>query len=389
MPTLRLTRTNIEKIPNPEQGQVLYRDDQLMGFGLRVGVKTKVFFVERQFDRRNIRTTIGRFGELTPEEARKAAMTLLSDIASGVNPNQVKREEDALEITVERAFELFFEARVHLRPSSVDNYKRSPKLYLKEWCETPIVHLTRRMILAKHREISEKHGAVTANNAMRHLRSVYNFISSTQDEFPPNPVDIMRLARAWAPERRRRTLIPVQKLPAWWQAVLLEEDYARDFLIMALFTGMRRNEITSLKWEYIDFIEKMLHVPRTKNGDPLDLPLSDYLLNMLLQRQEAVGQSEWVFPGIGVTGHVIESKKILRRVVERSGVPFTLHDLRRTFITIAESLDIPAYALKRLLNHRTNSDVTGGYIIMDAERLRAPVERIAQRILEIVKDYRG
>lgn len=47
-----------------------------------------------------------------------------------------------------------------------------------------------------------------------------------------------------------------------------------------------------------------------------------------------------------------------------------IHDLRRTFITIAESLDISAYALKRLLNHKMNNDVTAGHIIIDAERLR-------------------
>ena len=60
-----------------------------------------------------------------------------------------------------------------------------------------------------------------------------------------------------------------------------------------------------------------------------------------------------------------------------------MHDLRRTFITVAESLDIPHYALKRLLNHRADSDVTGGYIVINAERLRDPVERIAARILEL------
>ena len=66
------------------------------------------------------------------------------------------------------------------------------------------------------------------------------------------------------------------------------------------------------------------------------------------------------------------------------GIDFTLHDLRRTFITIAESLDIPAYSLKRLLNHRGDTDVTSGYIIHNAERLRGPTDRIAAKILELV-----
>ncbi|HAT1728932.1 TPA: hypothetical protein KKW55_000779 [Legionella pneumophila] len=34
------------------------------------------------------------------------------------------------------------------------------------------------------------------------------------------------------------------------------------------------------------------------------------------------------------------------------------------------SLDLPAYALKRLLNHKMNNDVTAAYIMKDVERLR-------------------
>ena len=62
-----------------------------------------------------------------------------------------------------------------------------------------------------------------------------------------------------------------------------------------------------------------------------------------------------------------------------------LHDLRRTFATIADSLTITQYTIKRLLNHKSGADVTAGYIISDFDQLREPTERIAARILEIVK----
>jgi integrase len=68
-----------------------------------------------------------------------------------------------------------------------------------------------------------------------------------------------------------------------------------------------------------------------------------------------------------------------------TGITFTLHDLRRTFITVAESLDIPAYALKRLLNHKMSNDVTAGYIITDVERLRIPMQRITDFMLRSAK----
>ena len=71
-------------------------------------------------------------------------------------------------------------------------------------------------------------------------------------------------------------------------------------------------------------------------------------------------------------------------MVNKSGVSFTVHDLRRTLITIAESLDIAAYALKRLLNHKMTNDVTAGYIITDVERLRAPMQKITDYMLSCI-----
>lgn len=84
--------------------------------------------------------------------------------------------------------------------------------------------------------------------------------------------------------------------------------------------------------------------------------------------------SDYVFPGSGNGGYLVEPRVQMGKITEFSGVNFTVHDLRRTFITIAESLDIAAYSLKRLLNHKMTNDVTSGYIITDVERLRKPMQ---------------
>ena len=54
--------------------------------------------------------------------------------------------------------------------------------------------------------------------------------------------------------------------------------------------------------------------------------------------------------------------------------------LRRTFITVAEALDISPYAIKALVNHALGTSVTEGYIQMSVERLRAPVQQVSDRI---------
>ena len=122
----------------------------------------------------------------------------------------------------------------------------------------------------------------------------------------------------------------------------------------------------------------------TKNGEPLQLPLSDFLVRLFRQRQEFVWQSEYVFRSHSRTGRHMEVKSMVDRVRKASDVEFSLHDLRRTFISIAESIDIPAHSLKRLPNHRVRSDVTQGHLVVDVERLRVPVDRVAAKILELV-----
>lgn len=382
MPTFRFTKRSVEAIEPPKEGQALYRDDMLRGFGLRVGQQSRVYFVEGQVNRRTKRVTIGRSDAIGVDDARKRAMTILSDMAAGKDPNAERRKAAMEAITLDQAFTSFFAARSALAGHTVDLYTRTQKLYLKDWCKTSVIKISRQMVLKRHQRIAKDHGEVTANNVMRHLRSVYNFTAAGFDEFPANPVTILTQARAWYPEKRRRGVVSAQNLPDWWAAVMEEPEYSRDFLLIALFTGMRRAEVGGLRWEHIDLDNKTLHLPKTKNGDPLDLPLSAFLADLLSLRKAAADKSPWVFPSVSKLGHIVETKKFTARVTDRCGLDFTLHDLRRTFITIAESLDIPHYALKRLLNHRISGDVTGGYIVIDTERLRDPVKRVAERILQ-------
>ena len=188
---------------------------------------------------------------------------------------------------------------------------------------------------------------------------------------------------------RRQSIIKPHELAKWFKAVLaLGEDWhnsksatMRDYLLLILFTGLRRKEAASIKWrEQIDFEAKKLTVYDTKNHQSHTLPLSDFLYDLLKNRIAQL-QSDYLFPSESREGYIVEPRKQIQKITQASGVVFTLHDLRRTFITIAESLDIPAFALKRLLNHKMKQDVTAGYIVIDAERLRKPMQQITDSIL--------
>ena len=80
---------------------------------------------------------------------------------------------------------------------------------------------------------------------------------------------------------------------------------------------------------------------------------------------------------------MLEPKKIIHHINSVAELTFTLHDLRRTYCSIAESIGIGTYTMKRLLNHKTaRNDVTAGYTVLTAEELREPAIRISYKIEE-------
>lgn len=151
--------------------------------------------------------------------------------------------------------------------------------------------------------------------------------------------------------------------------------------MLILLTELRRTEAASLRWSNVDLKGKIITLIDTKNRGNHVLPMSDFLVQ-LFERRSKQAQSEYVFPATIGIGHIVEPRKTMLKVVESSGVDFTLHDLRRTFITTAESLDISSYSLKRLLNHKNSNDVTAGYLVIDVERLRKPMQQITNYILK-------
>ena len=93
-----------------------------------------------------------------------------------------------------------------------------------------------------------------------------------------------------------------------------------------------------MRWDEVDLKEKVICLPatRAKAGRKLDLPMSDVVFKLLNERRK-LGNANWVFPATSASGHIEEPKFALKLVREASGVRVSAHDLRRTFVTVAES----------------------------------------------------
>lgn len=388
MPRIKLTQRAIEKLPAPDPcgRQVLHWDTELRGFGVLCSGKTnaRTYVVQRDLPNgRTRRVTIAATNVIALDAARRRAEATLADLFRGVDP----RTPSPGAVTLRRVLNDYLANRP-LRESTREQYRGGVERHLKPWLDRRLREITPEMVETRHRAIAAEveaagyHGGeATANGVMRSVRLLWNYAADRDPELPMNPV--RRLKRQWYSVRRRERLVRAEDMPSFYQGLLaLPNPVARDYLLLLLFTGLRRREAASLRWEHVDFSHRVIRLPAssTKAGRKLDLPMTD-VVHDLLQARQAVGRDgPFVFPAESKSGHLEEPAFPLKLIASATGIRISAHDLRRTFVTAAESTDISPLALSALVNHSLGRDVTSGYVVMTAERLRWPAQRVCERI---------
>jgi integrase len=387
--TPKITKQFVDKLPSPETGQVFYRDPVLKGFAVRVTAgSSKAFILEKRIDGKVKRITLGRYPEITVEQARKKAQEFLGEIATGTNPITKRQRHKVQSMTLWDVWLDYKATKCDLKPRTYTQYEYYFNGELSDWKTKPFASINRDMVVKRHNQLKERLSPSFANNVMRVLSALHRFAQVQYEDdsgnslFPANPVVRITQLKGWAKEPRRQTILKQHQLPTWYAAIkelkfntgAANDHVAADYFLFLLLSGLRRNEAATLTWNNIDFQEKTFHIPDTKNNTALTLPMSDVIEAILKYRLRFKTQ-DYVFSS-RKAGYFANPKGAIERLRADSGIEVTMHDLRRTFITAAESLDISMLAIKQLVNHKSGSDVTGGYVIKSFERLREPMQRI-------------
>ena len=397
----KITKSTVEQLNEPGY----CRDPELKGFYVRVsrgkrnGFLSKTYLVHGKPKgwSTNITVTIGRHGLVSSDWARTEAKRLLGLMANGINPNTEKRAQikvaaqiaqDSSEkekLTLAMLLAEYLENR-NLREKTVTDYGRFLNRCLSDWMQLPVTAITRDMVQKRYLQLGREHRA-QANYTMRVLRALFKYAIAVYEDsdgrpvISSNPVDRLKHARLWTKPVRRQSLIQPQQLRTWYEAVCgLQSLEARDVLLLELFTGLRHCEAINLEWRNVDFHREMLLIEDTKNHSDFMLPMTSWLLSLMKRRFEISGSSRFVFPSPVKDSALSSIRPSILEVVKSTGIRFAEHDLRRTFETTAESLDVSYYTLKRLLNHRTGSDPTAGYIVTSAERMRTAAQKVADHL---------
>lgn len=429
METFKFTKTRLEELPPAARGQVEYGDTVVNGLRIRVGVSgTKSFCVSRKKNGKFFRATLGRFPALSVENARAKALEVMGSMAlSGQNPNIQKRTNERAAVTLQDALNTYILSREHrLKPATAKQYRSILGNYSGDWLSQPLAYITRDRVEARHKAIT--HGTVwygadkrslrrgtgqgshaQADLWARALRAVYRFAHDHyRDEegrtlLPDPPTLVLSTKRKWHGTVRKSDRIRTHDLGRWLSAIETvreqaereRDDFAAtvcDAVEMATFTGLRKSEIFGLAWSCVNLGGRYFWIDTTKNGDPLELPITRTLLALFRRRAAARrGEHPLVFPGIKtiikeyrhVTGRISQSTVPEPNPDNLQPIPFKWHDARRTYGTVAELAGVGSYILKRLMNHRTlrSADVTQGYLHFGADELQAPAAKIEHAIL--------
>ncbi|MGH7869733.1 MAG: tyrosine-type recombinase/integrase, partial [Candidatus Dormibacteraceae bacterium] len=365
---------------------VFYRDDDLTGFGLRVTSNCKAYIAECKVNGKNKRVTLGRHGLITAEEARQKAREVIGKLTCQRSSKQLSYAPTLAEV-----LEHYLSNR-RLRPTTIRNHRHAQRKYFGDWLQMPVNQITEEMVLERQDMLSQTYSQTTVNIALSGLRAVLyhcmEYMRSAEGEpfIERNPVTVISRRRAWFRMRRRQGVVPDHKLAAWYAALTeVATTKVRDLLLFIILTGLRRGEATRLKWEQVDFEQRTLTIPASgvKNKREHCLPLTDFLMALLRSRKAQAGESEYVFPG-RFGGHLGPWLGVINRIGDKAGCKFMIHDLRRSFVSMAAKVGVPHHLTKRLVNHIGTRDDTDEYIVISTEHLREPMERIGQRFLELM-----
>lgn len=376
---ITFTQPRIKALPIPEKGRVDYYDDEVKKLSCRVSSTGNKSFVVLKYVKGNAqRVTLANTNDMSVTEARKKAQSILAAINSGIDPTDEKRKQRIKKTSLSDVLELYLSER-DLKPYTIKNYRYKLKLGFSDWLKKPVNNITEGMILKRHKLIS-KTGKTTANTTMRVLRLTLNYANAI-GMIENNPASILSKARLWHKNNRKDRVIPSDQLQVWHEAVeALVNQKAKVFFLMLLYMGFRSGEALTLEWSQVDLRTKNITLLDTKNGTDHRLPIPMILIAHLKGLQKHTGDHKWVFSGRDTSMHMRHPREPMKVVTNVSGVEFSPHDCRRTFATIAEAVNIPLTMIKRLMNHVTTNDVTGGYIVTEEETLRAAINKIASYI---------
>lgn len=391
--TIPFTKKAIDALPLPTtSGYTYYSHPSIPG--LKVGVTqngVKTFLIRKTINGKMECIILGNYNSrtFTPDNAIRKAQDVFKQINAGINPNEQKRLLSK-DMTLKELLDEYISANETTRGGRVKTSTARDKKYLLKKHLVPL--FKRKLSLITPYDLKKLHANISqttptsANRVIVWLSAMFTWAKNNGLFLGKNPAEKFPLKNG---ETKRDRFLKPDELNSFLKQVdLLPLTYQCIYYVL-LFTGVRKSNALSLKWEYIDFVLCQLRLPDTKNNTPLIKKLDNGVKNLLLQlyaEQQRNGVlCEWVFPTNkqSKTKHIQDIKHSFHSLLKRAKIKnFTIHDLRRTFASYMAMSGASQFLLSQALGHKDLRSVA-----VYARLTQEAVHLAEEKGIDSMKDY--
>jgi len=380
-------KTNIQKL-QARKSRYVVMDDSIKFFGIKVYPNgRKAFIVRMPFNGKRIEykiddCIIGDAGEA--EEARSKAKDVIKQYQAGIDAKQAEHSKKLQNITLEQCIDEYLPT---VKRGTYKSVNEARLIWDKAgWLNKPLKDITQLMVL----KLYDKRVKVSFHGARQeasYLRAIWNSNKKALSLGESPTIILNEERKGWNKRTVNNRRLDFETASKWYQALNALPARDKNLFLLIYYSGVRVSEAMNLTWDNIDFDNKSLYLPDTKNGQPLEIPLNTFSIEILNSILAGDHHHQYVFPQVNKAGEVEAMKYYSKSLgkLKKQGINWSPHDSRRGFITCADVIGVSHYTAKQLTNHVIDNDIHGGYIHYTIAEMREPSQRIGDALHKQLK----
>jgi integrase len=386
MATGKINKRSVDAVSPGVKDAYLW-DLTVKGFALKVtprGTKTYLFEYKDR-SRKTRRVTIGRHGVLTADQARERAKTLAAEVELGGDPASDSTKHRAA-LTVSQLAENWLSDHVETRrkAKTLEDYRGWVARHIVPAIGSMRVPDVQVQDVEKIFQSLSPH-PTTANRVLAVISSMFTF-AIRRHLIRDNPARGIEKNG----ETKRKRHLSADELLRLGAVLLVAEERGDNrtginAIRFLLLTGMRRGEVETFRWSFVDWQRGLVHLPDSKSGAkalPIGQPAVDFLALIRESREQirTYDENEYVFAGAKADGHLVGLPKMWRKWRSEAGLEdVRIHDLRHTFASVGASSGTPLFVLGGILGHKSTA-TTDRYAHLQDDPARTAANSISATI---------
>lgn len=291
-----------------------------------------LYWIDYRANGRRYRESVGPSKTLAKETLYKRKVEIAEN---KFFPSRVRKASTFNEVA-----DLYWENHAKHKPSIKATYYTLKPLKAF-FADTPLNQITTLDVVKYLNGVKERTSAATANRHHNVLRAIFNRAIAWELFNGQNPAAKVRQFRV---DNARTRFLETNEIPILLAAC---DDEIRPIVTFALLTGMRHAEMLNLRWEHIDLTNGVVHVLKTKSGDPREIPIAPRLRALLDSLRKGDGGTVFNISSRALNRHFNKAAKL-------AGMnDIVLHTLRHSFAShfVMRTNDLPA--TQKLLGHKS------------------------------------